>query len=244
MIRTKVLTAILTGVSLITAAASARDDDFACPVVAPAKVNVNFARSAEHVETDVSLQQVREAAEGHHPGPVLGFYVGTLRYGIEIDDTIRQPARGRFCATPKYVSLTVHHDRAIHIPREFVGDPCLAALARDHEAKHAEADAIAVDHSRSSLVSAIRHAVRANTIVASASRLDALAILTTGIQTGVDRVFDDMVTERRRLDAAVDSTSDLERLKTGCEGRASQWAPGNALRRKEETAHPKRGGED
>ena len=155
MISTKVLTAILTGVSLITAAASARDDDFACPVAAPATVEVHFARSAEHVETDVSLHQLREAAEGHHPGPVLGLYVGTLRYGIKIDDTIRQLARDRFCATPKYVSLTVQHDRAIHIPREFVGDPCLAALARDHEAKHAETDAIAVDHSRSSLLSAL-----------------------------------------------------------------------------------------
>jgi hypothetical protein len=148
MIRTKVLTAILAGVSLITAAANARDDDDdACPVVAPVKVKINFARGAEHVETDVSLQRVREAAEGRHPGPVLGLYVGTLRYRIEIDDTIRQVARDRFCATPKYVSLAVQHDRAIHIPREFVSDPCLAALARDHEAKHAEADAIAVDHS-------------------------------------------------------------------------------------------------
>ena len=218
----KVLTAILTGVSLITAAAGARADDFACPVAAPAEVKIKFARSAEHVETDISLQQLREAAEGHHSGPVLGLYVGTLRYGIEIDDTIRRLARDRFCATPKYVSLTVQHERAIHIPREFVGDPCLAALARDHEAKHAEADAIAVDHSRSSLLSAIRRAVRANTTTASASRLDALARLTTGLQTAVDRVFDDMVTERGRLDAAVDSAAELERLKTGCEGRASQ----------------------
>jgi hypothetical protein len=222
MIRTKLLTAILTGVPLITVAVSARDDDFACPVAASAKVEVNFARSAEHVETDVSLQQVREAAEGHYHGPVLGLYVGTLRYGIEIDDTIRQLARDRFCATPKYVSLALQHDRAIHIPREFVGDPCLAALARDHEAKHAEADAKAVDHTRSYLYSAIREAVRANTTAASDSRLDALARLTTGIQTAVDRVFDDMVTERRRLDAAVDSAAERERLKTGCEGRASQ----------------------
>ena len=179
------LTAILTGVSLITTAESARDDDFACPMDAsrplsfagirprvlsdarprhrsdssrPAACETlrhrgvrNSRRDGsfgprlprlksishavqEHVETDISLQQVREAAEGHHPGPVLGLYVGTLRYRIEIDDTIRQLARDRFCATPKYVSLTVQHDRAIHIPREFVGDPCLAALARDHEA--------------------------------------------------------------------------------------------------------------
>jgi hypothetical protein len=63
------------------------------------RVKINFARSAEHVETDISLQQLREAAEGHYSGPVLGVYVGTLRYGIEIDDTIRQLASNLFCAT-------------------------------------------------------------------------------------------------------------------------------------------------
>jgi hypothetical protein len=162
------------------------------------------------------------SAEGHHPGPVLGLYVGTLRYAIEIDDTIRQLASDLFCATPKYVTLTAQLDRAIHIPREFLGDPCLAALARDHEAKHADADAIPLDRSRSSLLSAIREAVRASTAAASGSRPDALARLTTGIQTAVNRVFDDMATERRRLDAAVDSPAELERLKTGCKGRASQ----------------------
>jgi hypothetical protein len=221
----KVLTAILTGVSLITAAASARGDDFACPIAALTSVQINLTRGAEHVETDISLQQVREAAKGHHPGPVVGFYVGTLRYGIEIDDTIRQLTRDQFCATPNYVSLIVQLDRAIHIPREFVGDPCLAALARDHEAKHAEADATALDDSRSSLLSAIRQAVRANTTTASASRLDALARLTTGLQTAVDQVFDDMATERHHLDVAVDSAAELERLKTGCDGRASRGPP-------------------
>jgi hypothetical protein len=222
MIGTQLLIAILAGVSLITAAASARGGDSGCPIAAPARVQIDLTRgAAAQVETDMSLQQLREAAEGHHPGPVLGLYVGTLRYGIEIDDTIRQLAPDRFCATPKYMSLTGQLDRTIHIPREFVDDRCLAALARDHEAKHAVADATAFDHARSPLSSAIRAAVRANTIAASDSRLHALAVLTTGIRSAVDQVFDVMATERRRLDAAVDSPAELEQLKTGCEGRAA-----------------------
>ena len=44
---------------------------------------------------------------------------------------------------------------------------------------------------------------------------------TTGIQTAVTLVFDEMATERRRLDASVDSSAELEQLKTGCEGRAA-----------------------
>src|ERR1700730_8959495 len=70
----------------------------------------------------------------------------------------------------------------------------------------------------------------------------ALAILTAGIQTAVDRVFDDMVTERRRLDAAVDSAAELERLKTGCEGPASQWAPALRERPSPASVAPIRGG--
>ena len=221
MIGTQLLIAILAGVTLMTVAASARGGDPGCPIAASARVQINLTQGTAHVETDMSLQQLREAAEGHHPGPVLGLYVGTLRYGIEIDDTIRQLAPDRFCATPKYVSLTGQLDRAIHIPREFVDDPCLAALARDHEAKHAVADATAFEHARSLLSSAIRAAVRANTIAASDSRMNALALLTTGIQTAVNRVFDEMATERRHLDAAVDSPAELEQLKTGCEGRAA-----------------------
>ena len=221
MIRTKWLIAILAGVAPIIVAASARGGDSGCPIAAPTRVQINLMRGAARVEMDISLQQLREVAEGHHRGPVLGLYVGTLRYSIEIDDTIRQLAPNRLCATPKYVSLTGQLDRAIHIPREFVDDPCLAALARDHEAKHAVADATAFDHARSPLSSAIRAAVRANTIAASDSRMNALALLTTGIQTAVNRVFDEMATERRRLDAAVDSPAELEQLRTGCEGRAA-----------------------
>ena len=82
MIRTKVLTAILTGVSLVSAAASAHDGDFACPIAAPARVKVNFTRSEERVETNISLQQVREAAEGHHPGPVLGLMLARCAMGL------------------------------------------------------------------------------------------------------------------------------------------------------------------
>jgi hypothetical protein len=107
------------------------------------------------------------------------------------------------------------------IPREFVADPCLAALARDHESKHAESDATALDRSRVSFLPAIRDAVRANTATASDSAWTALAILTRGVRTAVDRVFGDMETERGRLDAAVDSTTELERLKTACGGRGS-----------------------
>jgi hypothetical protein len=215
------LIVILPIASLITGAANARGADVVCPVGAMPRIDINVTRGEEQIKTDISLRQLRQAAEGHHPGPLVGLYIGALRYGIRINDTLRRVGAGRFCATPKYVTVIIELDRIIHIPREFADDPCLAALARDHEAKHAGADATAFDHFRPSLGPVVGEAVRRATSVAGVSRADALAALTRAIQTDVNRVFDDMATERHRLDAAVDSEAELERLKTACDGRAA-----------------------
>lgn len=105
MIMARVLGAILAGVWLITAATSAWCDSPACPVAAPPKVDIDIILTPERVEVDLSLEQLREAAKGLHSGPVVGAYVGSLAYGAEIDDTVRQLASDRYCATPKYVTV-------------------------------------------------------------------------------------------------------------------------------------------
>jgi hypothetical protein len=220
VITTKVLTVILASASLIAGAARARSGDVACPGAMP-RIDIKLTRGEEQIKADISLRQLRQAAEGHHSGLLVGLYVGALRYGIRINNTLRRVGADRVCATPKYVTLIMELDRTIHIPREFADDPCLAALARDHEAKHAGADATALDRFRPSLGTAVREAVRRATSVAGVSRADALAALTSAIQTDVNRVLDNMATERRRLDAAIDSEAELERLKTACDGRAA-----------------------
>ena len=220
MITTKVLIALLASALLIAGAARARSGDVACPGAMP-RIDIKLTRGEEQIKADISLQQLRQVAEGHHPGPWVGLYIGTLNYGIQINNTVLRIGADRFCATPKYVTLIMQLERFIHIPREFADDPCLAALARDHEAKHAGAEAAALDHFRPSLGAALREAVRRATSVAGVSRADALAALTRAIQTDVNRVLDEMATEHRRLDAAVDSEAELEWLKTACDGRAA-----------------------
>jgi hypothetical protein len=221
VITTTLLIAILASVSLITGATRASSEGVACPVKAMPRIDIKLTRGEEQIKADISLHQLRQAADGHHPGPPVGLYVGALQYGIQIDDTLRRIEADRFCATPRYVTLIMELDRIIHIPREFADDPCLADLARGHEAKHAGADATALDRFLPSLRAAVREAVRRATSVAGVSRSDALAALTRAIQTDVNRVLDDMATERRRLDAAVDSEAELERLSTACDGRAA-----------------------
>jgi hypothetical protein len=73
---------------------------------------------------------------------------------------VRKIGSGGFCATPKYVKLELSLRRIIYIPREFTDDPRLTALARDHEAKHAGADAKALDIVRPAIESAVRVALR------------------------------------------------------------------------------------
>jgi hypothetical protein len=221
MITAKLPFAVFTVAFLTASAVGARGADVTCPVGATPKIDINVTPDEVKIKTDKSLQQLRQVAEGHHPGPLVGFYIGALQYGIQIDDTLQRVGTDRLCATPKYVTLIMTLDRIIWNPREFVDDPCLAGLARDHEEKHAAADAAALDHFRPSLGSAVGVAVRRATWVAGVSRADALATLTQAIQSEVNRLVDEMETERSHLDAAVDSEAELERLETACGGRAA-----------------------
>jgi hypothetical protein len=97
---TRVLSAILAGGALAAAATSARCDNLACPIAEPPKVDINITLGPERVKADMSLEQLRQAAKGHHSGPVVGAYIGSLAYGAEIDDTVRELASDRYCATP------------------------------------------------------------------------------------------------------------------------------------------------
>jgi len=221
MITAKLLVAVFTGAFLIMGTAHAHDADVACPTDATPKIDINVTPDEIKIKTDKSLQQLRQVAEGHHPGPLVGLYLGALQYTAQIDDTLQKIGTGRLCATPKYVTLIMALDRIIWIPREFADDPCLAELARNHEEKHAAADAMALDHFRPSLGSAVGAAVRRATSVAGVSRADVLAVLTQAIQSAVNRLLDEMETERRHLDAVVDNETELERLKTACDGRAA-----------------------
>jgi hypothetical protein len=169
---------------------------------------------------------MRATAKARHLAPVVGVYVGKVRYGIEIDDTVRRIAPDRVCSTPKYVTLKLELDWVIYIPLEFADDPCLASLARGHEAKHADADARAFGIARPAFQSALRTAIRQVTPSAGASRTDVMATLTAAIQAAVEHVLDDMTTVRERLDAEVDSPAELDRLKTSCDGRAAERAEG------------------
>ena len=167
--------------------------------------------------TNISLEQLRSAVKGRHPSPVLGLYVGTLQYGVEIDDTIWNVAPDRICATPRYAILTIRLNSAIYIPREFLGNSCLEALARAHEAKHADADVQALDRFRPLVAPAVREALRHDTAMSSNTAEEAVPKLTKGLVAAVDHVFGEMTVARQHLDAEIDSPAELERLSRACD---------------------------
>ena len=169
-----------------------------------------------------SLARMRASSKTRHPEPVVGVYLGAVLYGIQIDDTMRTIAAGRFCATPHYVTLKLRLEQVILIPREFADDSCLKSLSQDHEAKHADADAQALAGARPAFEAALLAAVGQARAQASATRVAALATLTADIQLSVNQIIDDVTAVRERHAAEVDSAAELEHLNTACRGRAAQ----------------------
>jgi hypothetical protein len=217
---TKLKLAIIGVPLLATITMGAHAETIACTPASPAKVTADITIGEPQIKTDINLDELRTAAQGHR-GPLVGAYAGALHYEIQIDDDVTQETGERFCSTPRYVTLVVQVDRIIYIPQEFAADPCLAVLAREHETRHADAEAKALDHARPALLTAIRKALNRATIDPGVSRAAAFAALTKTIGTSVDQAFDDMTVERRRLDAEVDSAVEINRLKTSCAGRAA-----------------------
>jgi hypothetical protein len=220
VIMAKPLGAVITTAMVMAASAWANGNCLACSTPAPVTIRIDVSRAPVRVEADIGLRELRELAAGRHPGPIVGAYIGTLGYAAEIDNTTREAAPGRFCTTPHYIILHLRLDRTIYIPREFAGDDCLWALAREHEMKHVAAEDEALDQLSSAPESALRAAVGRNPSDPTPSRMKALAGLTIGIQAAIERVLDQMDTERRQLDGAVDTPAELERLEHACEGRA------------------------
>ena len=159
MITNKLGGAILVGVGMLICPLRSHAATLGCPAFPTPKIEISVDPPDDRTITTKSLDQMHAAGKIRHPAPVVGVYLGALQYGIQIDDTVRQAGAGRFCATPKYVTLKLGLERIIYIPHEFADDPCLSSLAHDHEAKHADSDIKAFEIARPALESAVRMAV-------------------------------------------------------------------------------------
>jgi hypothetical protein len=218
----KLLGMLLVGVWMVALSVRPHSATFNCPAFSSPKIEISIEPPDDRTDTTKTLATMRAAAQNRHPAPIVGAYMGALQYGIQIDDTVRETKISRFCATPQYVTLNFKFERIIYIPREFVDDPCLVTLAHDHEAKHAESDVTALGTARPTFEGAVRMAVRRATREAASARSDAIARLTAAIQSSVNDALDEMTAAREKLDAEIDGSAELDRLKTACGGRAAQ----------------------
>jgi len=189
----------------------------------PTTTGVELNLSPTRYSTDLSLRELRQAALVHHyQGPIVGAYYATINYVADVDRTVKEISPSRFCATPKYITLRLTLDQTIYIPRDFTGDNCLSSLARDHEGKHANAETSAVERLRPAFLSALRSAIRDNPSDSKPSAAEALSALKKLIKSAIERVLDQIDTERARLNLAVDTSVEFEQLSHACEGRALQ----------------------
>jgi hypothetical protein len=211
---------ILVGISLLVFQAQFHGANLECAASALPKIEIRISPPTDKIDT----RRARSRCARPPKGPILLRSLGRIsaasQFGIQIDDSVRNIGTGGFCATLKYAKLKLSLGRIIYIPREFTDDPCLRSLARDHEAKHADADAKALNIARPAVELAVQDALRHATSDANASRAEALATLTGEIQMGVNRALDDVTTVRERLDAEINSKAEIEHLRTSCEARA------------------------
>lgn len=202
-----------------------RAADLRCPAFTPPKVEITLDPPVDRIDTTKTLAQMRAAGAAgkiHHPAPVVGAYVGTVQYHAQIDDTTQTIAVDRVCATPKYATLKLSLERVIYIPREFADDRCLRSLSQEHETKHAEADAKALNDARRTFDTAVRAAIDQENPAATAS--DALRALAHDIHTAVDSALDKKEAAGKKLDDAIDNPTELKWLGTACDGRAAGGA--------------------
>ena len=189
----------------------------------PATMGVELTRSPTRYSTDLSLRELHQAAIVHHyQGPIVGAYYATMNYVADVDRTVKEISPSRFCATPRYITLRLTLEQTIFIPREFAGDDCLSSLARDHEGKHANAEASAVERFRQAFLSALRSEIRENPSDSKPSAAEALSAFGKLIKPAIERVLDQIDAERARLNVGVDTPVEIEQLSHACEGRALQ----------------------
>jgi hypothetical protein len=151
-----------------------------CPVPIPKTVSVDVGRGPINYSSEIGLKELRQAAAGHYGGPVVGAYQVNIGYAADVDQTPRELDPGRFCVEPDHVILNVQITQTIHIPREFVADKCLSALALEHEKKQAQAAAASMDAIQPKLLSVLRLAMRIGFLASGRMRPRTNSCISTG----------------------------------------------------------------
>jgi hypothetical protein len=223
MITKKLRTPIAAALAFLVSSSRWSDAEvLRCDMPMPKTVRVDLADSPMRLSTEISLKEMRQAAAGRHPGPIVGAYRLTIGYAADIDGTVQEVGPGRYCPTPQYVILRAQVERVIYVPREFAADDCLSALSRSHEEKHAQAQDGALENLQTRLLTAVNSVISQSPRDARASGADALAAFTKALQASVEELLNKIEAERARLNGAVDTPDELDRLRRACQGRALQ----------------------
>jgi hypothetical protein len=217
----KVLAAIATAEMLLAFSVRGDAEPLHCTMPTPANVRVDISDARIRVSTEITLEEMRQAAAGRHSGPIVGAYRLTIKYAVDIDGTVQEIGQGHYyCLTPQYIILRVKLEKTVFVPHEFASDDCLSTLSLEHERKHAQAQDQALENLQPRLVSALSSLIGRNPRDATASGAEALEAFTKEVQSEVEHLLDKIDEERAQFNAAVDTPDELDRLRYACDGRA------------------------
>jgi hypothetical protein len=193
-----------------------------CPPAHPA-IEVEAGHGPVGEVTDVTLAQLAQVARGparplRHP--LLGAYTSSIGIALSIEDRVVEVGGGLRCTVPAvvHVRLTLS-SRAVHLPRDFVGDPCLLDLSRSHQRKHADADDALLDRMVAKYPDDLRARFAAITLEPAPSETLARLRMTEAANSVVQQQLDTYeLDQAARAGEAIDTPEEVARLDEACGG--------------------------
>jgi len=201
----------------------------ACPPAHPA-IEVEAGHGPLGEVVDVTLAQLaRVTREQARPlrHPLVGAYTRSIGIVLNIEDEVDEIAGGLQCTVPEvvHVRLTLTN-RAVHLPRDFAGDPCLLDLSRSHQRKHADADDALLDRLVARYPEDLRTRFATLTLEPAPSKTAARLRMTEAARRVVQQQLDNYERDQAiRAGDAVDTPEEVARLSEACGGALKSGDP-------------------
>ena len=136
---------------------------------------------------------------------------------FSIDDELVDVVGDRRCAIPKVVHVRILlTERAVHLPLEFANSPCVLALARGHQQKHAQADDDLLDRLVRSLPEDLRAWWAAMVLELVSTEAAARLKMVEAARGILEEQLDSYKDAQFKVDGTVDTPEEVGRLRDAC----------------------------
>ena len=184
-----------------------------CPELKGLAIRVAVRSPPVPVHTDFTTAELQAMAPSAHRHAPLGFYRDTVGYRLKVSVRARPESS---CLAVAVDAQLVEVQREIQVSSNLVVDPCLMRIVVSHYQRHAEAADEALQDVAGDLMTKFRD------IILQMTRVNGDVPLQVRLEGKLNSVLDAAVARFSQsgpaIRNAVDSRSELQKLKHGCGG--------------------------